>query len=177
MNNKLQILLWAVILFVGIMLAWTLRLEAKDNKTVILREWTTQIIYDTTNACYEGTIKWIVMTNPSLLGQMPSYATQRQMITHCFCVMDSIRKEFKIEEYQKLVYDPEWTGTLFMTKALLCVKEEKTLPSFFTSPTQTVEEDNKTIITPEGKPEDSQELLPNQQEEELEGLPETIFQG
>ena len=166
------------LLILILLLIWAVSsVRAEDNKTVILREWTTQIIYDTTNACYEGTIKWIVMTNPSLLGQMPSYATQRQMITHCFCVMDSIRKEFKINEYQKLVYDPQWTGNLFMTKALLCVKEEKTLPSFFTSQTQTVEEDNKTIITPEGKPEDSQELLPNQQEEELEGLPETIFQG
>ena len=32
MNNKLQILLWAVILFVGIMLAWTLRLEASETR-------------------------------------------------------------------------------------------------------------------------------------------------
>jgi hypothetical protein len=175
MSNKLQILLWVVIFFVGVMLSWTLRLEAGDNKTVILREWTTQIIYDTTNACYEGTIKWIVLSNPSLFGQMPNYQSQRQMIVHCFCVMDKIRKEFKMEEYQKLVYDPEWVGNLFMTRAMECVKEQKTLPSFFT--TQAGEEDNKTITTPEGKPEDSQELLPNQQEEELEGLPETIFQG
>jgi len=163
------------LLVIILLLIWAVSsVRAEDNKTVILREWTTQIIYDTTNACYEGTIKWIVMTNPSLLGQMPSYATQRQMITHCFCVMDSIRKEFKINEYQKLVYDPQWTGNLFMTKALLCVKEEKTLPSFFTSPT--AEEDNKTITTPKGKPEDSQES-PDQQEEELNGLPELIFQG
>ena len=32
MNNKLQILLWAVILFVGIMLSWTLRLEASETR-------------------------------------------------------------------------------------------------------------------------------------------------
>jgi hypothetical protein len=32
MNNKLQMLLWAVILFVGIMLAWTLRLEASETR-------------------------------------------------------------------------------------------------------------------------------------------------
>jgi hypothetical protein len=174
MSNKLQILLWAVIFFVGVMLSWTLRLEAEDNKTVILREWTTQIIYDTTNACYEGTIKWIVLSNPSLFGQMPNLQSQRQMIVHCFCVMDKIIKEFKIEEYQKLVYDPEWVGTLFMTRAMECVKDEKTLPSFFTTQ---VEEDNKTITTPEeGKLNDSPES-PDQQEEESEGIPELIFQG
>jgi|TARA_B110001454_G_scaffold92767_1_gene88451 hypothetical protein len=32
MKNKLQILLWVVILFVGIMLAWTLRLEASETR-------------------------------------------------------------------------------------------------------------------------------------------------
>ena len=118
--------------------------EGVDNKTkkVVLKKWTTQIIYDTTNACYEGTIKWIVLSNPSLFGQMPNLQSQRQMIVHCFCVMDKIKKEFKIEEYQKLVYDPEWVGTLFMTRAMECVKEEKTLPSFFTTQ---VEEDNKKL--------------------------------
>ena len=70
MNNKLQILLWTVILFVGITLAWTLRLEAKVRKP--LTEWTTQLVYDTTNACYQGTVRWIVMTNPSLAGQAPN---------------------------------------------------------------------------------------------------------
>jgi hypothetical protein len=88
--------------------------------------------------------------------------------------MDKIIKEFKIEEYQKLVYDPEWVGTLFMTRAMECVKDEKTLPSFFTTQ---VEEDNKTITTPEeGKLNDSPES-PDQQEEESEGIPELIFQG
>ena len=70
-----------------------LRAEDNETKKVVLKEWTTQLLYDTTNACYEGTIKWIVLSNPSLIGQMPTYQTQRQMIMHCFCVMDRIRKE------------------------------------------------------------------------------------
>ena len=170
-NIFLQLLFWFGLFF--ILMGVGEVIKAEDNKTVILREWTTQIIYDTTNACYEGTIKWIVLSNPSLIGQMPNYQSQRQMIIHCFCVMDKIRKEFKMEEYQKLVYDPEWVGNLFMTRAMECVKEEKTLPSFFTTQ---VEEDNKTITIPEGKLNDSPES-PDQQEEESEGIPETIFQG
>jgi hypothetical protein len=166
-NIFLQLLFWFGLFF--ILMGVGEVIKAEDNKTVILREWTTQIIYDTTNACYEGTIKWIVLSNPSLIGQMPNYQSQRQMIIHCFCVMDKIRKEFKMEEYQKLVYDPEWVGNLFMIRAMECVKEQKTLPSFFTT-------DNKTITIPEGKLNDSPES-PDQQEEESEGIPETIFQG
>ena len=29
--------------------------------------WPTQIVYDTVNACYQGTYKWIVMANPTLI--------------------------------------------------------------------------------------------------------------
>ena len=52
---------------------------------------------------------------------MPNYQSQRQMIEHCFCVMDRIRNEFSREEYKKMVYNPEWAGTLFMTRAMECV--------------------------------------------------------
>jgi hypothetical protein len=63
-----------------------------------------------------------------------------------------------------------------MVKAMECVKEEQTLPSFFLY----TKEDNKTItpkiLVPDGKTEDSQES-PDQQEKESEEFPETIFQG
>ena len=160
---------------------------AEDNETkgVVLKEWTTQLLYDTTNACYEGTIRWVLLTHPSLLGQPPNWRSQRQMIEHCFCVMDRIRKEIKIEDYQKLVYDPVWTGNTFMVKAMECVKEEKTLPSFFviqgdegikTTPIPKGKIDNPTVV-PDGETEDSKEESPDQKQEESEGSPETIFQG
>ena len=120
-------------LILGLMVFFVKGLRAEDNQTkkIVLKEWTTQLLYDTTNACYSGTIRWVVMTNPSLIGQAPNMMAQREMMWHCFCVMDRIRNEIKIEEYQKLVYDEEWVGNTFMTKALECIKEEKTLPSFF----------------------------------------------
>ena len=161
--------------------------RAEDNKTkVILKEWTTQIIYDTTNACYQGTARWIVLTNPGLIGQIPSYASQREMMIHCFCVMDRIRKEFKIEDYQVKVYDPEWTGNTFMIKAMECVGEDKTLPSFFVMQGGGIKkyniEDNKTITIPNLKAIPKEEIedlkeSPDQQQKESDSIPETIFQG
>ena len=109
--------------------------EGVDNKTInepqftergfpkILDDdkWVSQLIYDTLGACYQGTLRWIVLSNPSLLGQIPNPLAQRQMMEHCFCVMDKIRKEHEIKEYREKVFDKEFIGNLFMVKATECV--------------------------------------------------------
>ncbi len=189
-NEKYTKIIVGVLVFLlVILLVGVFAVRAEDNKTrkkVILKEWTTQLLYDTTNACYQGTIRWIVLTNPNLIGQTPGWQSQRQMIVHCFCVMERIRKEITIKEYQKNVFNQEWTGNLFMTKALECIKEEKTLPSFFviegekgikSIPTPKEMETENSIVVPDGETEDSQEESPDQKQEESEGSPETIFQG
>jgi len=159
--------------------------KAEDNKTIefddrgwpkILDEdeWRSQLVFDTVQACYQGTIRWVVLSNPTLLGQIPNPIAQRQMMEHCFCVMDKIRKENKVKDYKKKVLNPEWGGNTFMTKAMECVNEYKTLPSFFTH----IITDNETIVTPEDKPKDSQDEPPGQKPKESKnGLPATIFQG
>ena len=102
----------------------------------------------------------------------------RQMMEHCFCVMDKVRKHQPLEVYKKKVFDSKYIGDLFMTKALECVTEYKTLPTFFS----TLELDNKTnpdnettnpAEVPDGETEDSLD----EQQEESEGSPETLFQG
>ena len=169
--------------------------KAQDNKTVdepkftkrgfpmILDadKWPSQIIYDTVGACYQGTIRWVVLSHPSLIGQIPTIAAQRQMAEHCFCVMDKIRHEIKLEEYIKKVLDPEWGGNTFMLKAMECVNKYKTLPSFFTNIIE-ISSDNKTnknnkTIVPNGETEDSKIESPDQKQEESEEFPQTIFQG
>ena len=182
-EKNTKIIVGGLIFLLILILTGLFAVRAEDNKTrkkVILKEWTTQLLYDTTNACYQGTIRWIVLTNPALIGQTPGWQSQRQMLVHCFCVMERIRKNIKIEEYQKKVFDQEWTGNTFMTKALECVKEEKTLPSFFviegdkgikSKPTPKKKETNN------GETDDSQEESPDQKQEESEGSPQTIFQG
>ena len=185
---KIIFMTFIIGLIFGLMFFFVKGVRAEDNETkrVVLKEWTTQLLYDTTNACYEGTIRWVLLTHPSLLGQPPNWRSQRQMIEHCFCVMDRIRKEIKIEDYQKLVYDPIWTGNTFMVKAMECVKEEKTLPSFFvirgdegikTTPIPKVTDDNETKKVIPEKSEDSKDELPSQKPKESEEDSTTIFQG
>jgi len=185
---KITFITFIIGLIFGLMFFFVKGVRAEDNETkkVVLKEWTTQLLYDTTNACYEGTIRWVLLTHPSLRGQPPNWRSQRQMIEHCFCVMDRIRKEIKIEDYQKLVYDPVWTGNTFMVKAMECVKEEKTLPSFFviqgdegikTTPIPKVTDDNETKKVIPEKSEDSKDELPSQKPKESEEDSTTIFQG
>ena len=190
-NEKLAKIIMSVLLFLLILIvAGMFVVKAEDNKTIefddkgwpkILDddEWRSQLVFDTVQACYQGTIRWVLLSNPSLLNQIPSPIAQRQMMEHCFCVMDKIRKENKVKDYKKEVLDPEWGGNLFMLKAMECVGEYKTLPSFFMkmpTPDNETKKENKIIIKPE-EPQDLQEESPDQPKEESEGSPQTIFQG
>tara|TARA_Y100000296_G_C5011854_1_gene175488 strand:- start:305 stop:562 length:258 start_codon:yes stop_codon:yes gene_type:complete len=85
--------------------------------------------------------------------------------------MDRIRKEIPIKEYQKKVFDQDWTGKTFIAKAFECVKEEKTLPSFFV-----IQGDEKIKPVPK-ESEDSKDELPSQKPKESEEDSTTIFQG
>ena len=193
-NEKNTKIIVGVLIFLLILILTGLfSVRAEDNKTIdepvftergfpkILDDdkWASQLIYDTIGACYQGTIRWVLLSNPSLLNQLPSPIAQRQMVEHCFCVMDKIRKENKIEDYRKKVIDPEWGGNLFMLKAMECVGDYETLPSFFMkmpTPDNETKKENKILIKPE-EPQDSKEESPDQPKEESEGSPQTIFQG
>ena len=137
--------------------------------------WTSQLIYDTIGACYQGTIRWIVLSNPSILGQIPNPIAQRQMMEHCFCVMDKIRKENKVKEYKKKVLNPEWGGNLFMLKAMECVTDYETLPSFFMKMPTPDNETKKELKKDEGADNSTnslrEESLPDQNKE-LERTPQ-----
>ena len=180
-NIFLQLLFWFGLFFILVSVGNVLKAEDtfKDpNPNIVLTEWTTQLIYDTTNACYQGTVKWIMLSHPSLYGIPPGLESAREMITHCFCVMDRIRNEFEVEEYRKKVFDGEFIGTLFMNKAFECVRDEKTLSKFFTAEgssgilTVPLVPDNTT----NGEVEDSPES-PDRKREESDMAPQTIFQG
>ena len=187
-EKNTKIIVGVLVFLMVLILAGLFAVRAEDNKTkkIILKEWTTQLLYDTTNACYQGTIKWVIMSNPKLLGVPPGWKSQRQMIEHCFCVMDRIRREISIEEYQKRVFEQEWVGNTFLTKAFECVKEEKTLPSFFviegdkgikSKPVPKEKKIENPAVVPDGETDDSQQESPAQKQEETEGSPQTIFQG
>jgi len=198
MTNRILFIWLFLFFFIFGGMVMVSQVKAEDNKTFEFTDtgwpkildddkWTTQMLFDTVQACYQGTIRWVVLSHPSLLSQIPTLAAQRQMMEHCFCVMDKIRKENKVKDYRKKVLDPEWGGNLFMLKAMECVNEYKTLPNFFTkiietpSDNETITipkgETNKPTVVPEGETEDSKEESPDQKQEESEGSPQTIFQG
>ena len=117
-NIFLQLVFWFGLFFMLVGVGEVIK--AEDNKTK--DEWTTQLLYDTTNACYQGTVRWIMMANPALIGQAPPLMVQRQMIQHCFCVMDKIRYEFTHGKYVALVESGFLVGELFMNKAYECIR-------------------------------------------------------
>ena len=190
-NEKLAKIIMGVLLVVMILLvAGVAVVKAEDNKTIefddkgwpkILDddEWRSQLVFDTVQACYQGTIRWVLLSNPSLLNQIPSPIAQRQMMEHCFCVMDKIRKENKIEDYKKKVLNPEWGGNLFMLKAMECVREYETLPSFFMKmpiPDNETKTDNEKVEKLEvlpAEPEGPEESSPDTEIEDQQ----TILQG
>ena len=177
-------------LFVFGIMVMVSQVNAEDNKTIefddkgwpkILDddEWRSQLVFDTIGACYQGTIRWVLLSNPSLLGQIPAPIAQRQMVEHCFCVMDKIRKEIKLEKYFKKVIDPLWAGNMFMENAAECVKEYETLPSFFMKmpiPDNATKTDNGTVeklevlpAVPEGPEESSPDTEIQDQQTILQG--------
>jgi len=180
MKNSLILIFVLILSFGGLVVAENVPPRTPGGFPKILDDdkWSSQILYDTIGACFQGTIKWVVLSNPGLRNQVPNPLAQRQMVEHCFCVMDKIRKEIEYKKYIKKVTDMNWTGNFFMTKALECVGEYKTLPSFFTNiliPTDNETKDNKTIIpdVPQDSPEEPQSQKPIESAEELG----TIFQG
>ena len=187
-------ILFMVLFLVGGLLMLN-QVRAEDNKTIVDQsrtaggfpkildsgKWSTQLLWDTTNACYQGTIRWIVMTNPSLLGHRPNVMAQREMVEHCFCVVDKIRKELTLEEYIKMVRDPDWSGDIFMTKAVECVKEWQTLPGFFKASGVLIPEektdDNETSTRKEESDNGSgtSDSIPEQPNEPIEEAPQLNF--
>ena len=143
--------------------------------------WPTQIVYDSVNACHQGTYRWIVMNNPSLIGTIPPPHTQRKMIEHCFCVLDRVRKDYKFTDYLQITPNEQMVGNLYYQTALKCVTENGTLQGiiYLKAKDNGTNSDNTTIVP--DKPEKDtpkEESLPDQpKKEKSNGLPETIFQG
>ena len=116
------------------------RKQLKNEEKIVNRhfikvpddEWPSQVIFDTIQICYQGTIKWIVMGSPGLLGQVPPYPVARAMTVHCFCVLDKLRTEYKFTPYTNMLgkddpMNPRMLPNKFMEKAVQCIKEHNTL--------------------------------------------------
>ena len=182
--TKIKILAIVVVFLLCMILVGTFTARGEDNKTLEINTteigWPTQILYDSVNACHQGTYRWIVLSNPALIGIIPPPQTQRAMIEHCFCVLDRIRKDYSFVEYIKIAPNEQMIGNLYYETALKCVTENGTLQGIITieskSDNETKKENDKTI-KPEEPQDSKEESSPDQPKEESNGLPETIFQG
>ena len=123
-EKSIKIVMGVLIFLIILLVAGVAVVKAEDNKTT---RWNTQLVYDTVNGCYEGTYRWIVIANPALIGQTPPPMIQRQMVIHCFCVLDKVRAEFPFKKYIKLLEKRDAVGDLFMKKAYECIDEFDTM--------------------------------------------------
>ena len=95
-------------------------------------EWPSQVIFDTIQICYQGTLRWVAMGNPNLMNMPPPYHIQRLMTVHCFCVLDKLRTTYKLTPWTEMLSKdnplaPTVAPTEFMQKAVSCIKEHNTL--------------------------------------------------
>jgi len=141
--------------------------------------WPSSLIYDITGVCAQATYRWIVQSNPALIGRIPPPPAQRLMLEHCFCLLDRLRNQYNLEEYFKMVAQPKVFGEVRTQIAIRCIKHDGTLLGMVTLNESTDNEptiDNSTVI-PE-KQEDSEESLPDQPKEESPNEDtKPIFQG
>jgi len=164
------------------------RKQLKNEEEVVNRhfikvpddEWPTQVIFDTTQICYAGTIRWIIMGQPSLANQVPPPHVVRTMTVHCFCVMDKLRTEYKFTPYTDMIgkdnpMNPQLLPNKFMQKALQCIKEHNTLAGLVVLDQESLnmfgeklkeQKDNETKI------EQKIEVLPDANSGKSDSLPE-----
>ena len=173
---KSILIILLILIVVSLFIVNITSVRAEDNKTT---QWNTQLVYDNVNACYQGTYRWILMANPALIGKSPPLIVQRQMVQHCFCVLDKIRVEFPTEKYIELIGMGISVGELYMKKAYECIEEYDTMRGIIImqdSLDNATKTDNGTVeklevlpAVPEGPEESSpDEKLKDQQ---------TILQG
>jgi len=130
-------------------------------------EWPTSVVFDTVHVCYQGTVRWIIMANPNLIGQSVPNHIARTMTVHCFCVLDKIRTKYKLTPYTNLLggddpMNPQFLPRLFMTTAVECIKEHNTLfglvvldPSFNIDDVLKIDNETKNDTKIEVKPPDN----------------------
>ena len=108
---------------------------AQDEKPFIKvpnDEWPSQVIFDTVQVCYQGTLRWVAMGNPNLMNTPPPYHIARIMTIHCFCVLDKLRTQYKLTPWTELLSKdnplaPKVAPREFMIKAIMCIKDHNTL--------------------------------------------------
>ncbi len=167
MFSRKEILFWVMALVIGVILAWSCRLDASEVKeeVKISDKYPNFLLYNSTASCFRGMAQLMINLNPQLAQLPMPPAVQQQMLAHCSCVMDKIREKYTIHEYNQKINDFLWVRNVWGKFGAECTKAGY-LAGLGIVPGESVE-DNKTTE------------LPKQDSEEEEPLTEdaTQFQG
>ena len=86
-----KIIITVMCVFLWMFIFGIFQSNAQDNITkhplisqelTVGNKWPTQFIHDGLLGCFEGTKRWMVLSNPALIGTVPSLASQRKIMIH-----------------------------------------------------------------------------------------------
>ena len=169
MNNKFITICFILFaFFTASVFAFSLQASEKKDKF-----YPNFLLYNSTTACMQGLVQMVISNNPSLKNQFIPPAIQQQLLGHCSCIVDRIRKEITIQEYRKEIHDYLWIKTVWGKYGTECMKAgylagivQLPIPTDNETKEETKVEDNKT-----------ESLKPESKVEEIENEEPIIFQG
>ena len=167
MNNKFITICFILFaLFTASVFAFSL--QAKEKKNEIYPNF---LLYNSTTACMQGLVQVVISNNPKLRNQFIPPAVQQQLLGHCSCVVDRIRKVYPLQEYLNEIHDYLWIKTVWGKYGAECMKAGY-LAGIIQLPT-----DNKTKEDTRVEDNKTESLKPESNVEEIENEEATIFQG
>ena len=167
MNNKfITMCLILFALFTASVFAFSL--QAKEKKDEIYPNF---LLYNSTTACMQGLVQVVISNNPKLRNQFIPPAVQQQLLGHCSCVVDRIRKVYPLQKYLNEIHDYLWIKTVWGKYGAECMKAGY-LAGIIQLPT-----DNKTKEDTRVEDNKTESLKPESSVEEIENEEATIFQG
>ena len=125
MFSKKEILVGVIAAILGMLVAWSCRLEATEIKeeVKIIDKYPNFLLYNSTVGCFSGVVQLMIMLNPELAETPAPPAVQQQILAHCSCIMDKIRYKYTIQEYNSRINDFLWVKELWGKFGTECVKE------------------------------------------------------
>ena len=167
MNNKFITICFILFaLFTASVFAFSL--QAKEKKNEIYPNF---LLYNSTTACMQGLVQVVISNNPKLRNQFIPPAVQQQLLGHCSCVVDRIRKVYPLQKYLNEIHDYLWIKTVWGKYGAECMKAGY-LAGIIQLPT-----DNKTKEDTRIEDNKTESLKPESSVEEIENEEPTIFQG
>ena len=167
MNNKFITICFILFaLFTASVFAFSL--QATEKKDEIYPNF---LLYNSTTACMQGLVQVVISNNPKLRNQFIPPAVQQQLLGHCSCVVDRIRKVYPLQEYLNEIHDYLWIKTVWGKYGAECMKAGY-LAGIIQLPT-----DNKTKEDTRVEDNKTESLKPESSVEEIENEEPTIFQG